>query len=458
MVEPQLDTKEFLRLILDGNRREAERQASQLFEDRGAGYLYEEIIQPALYEVGQLWQSSDISVADEHLATEVVASSIASLYSQFPWPTGGPRVVLGCVEGERHELGARMVGDLLALHGWDERFLGADVPLEHFASKVKDVVPTMVAISVTLDRHLSRTRDLVEVVRHVHPTAKILVGGLATRALESNDVLGADAIAQSGTHAVAIARHWDPGMSEFAFRDESPRHELERLREEWVSMVTHDLRHAVQTIVLAAELLMHLRSGEATGAEARALDQIRRVSARLSRMVCDLSQASQIASNRLSVAPRRVDICGLVSSLVDEQRAQHHAFVIRSTLPHACEVWVDPDRVQQVLSNLFSNATKYGERDGDVRVDIVPRGDFIEIVVANRGIGISAEQMPHIFERFKRARGAHPNGNGLGLGLYIAKGLAEALGGNLWAESVPGQWTAFHLILPTTPGVSAVAV
>lgn len=454
-VKTELVHQEFLTLILSGDRREAERRASQLFEDHGAGYLYEEIIQPALSEIGELWRSNRITVADEHLATEIAASAVASLYSQFPWPSGGPCVVLGCVEGERHELGARMVGDLLALHGWDERFLGADVPVDNFAAKVGEVTPTMVAISVTLDRHLSQTKALVEAVRHVCPAAKILVGGLATKALPGPEELGADAIAQSGSQAVAIARHWDRRMKEIAIDDGSPRHELERLREEWVSMVTHDLRQAVQTIVLSAERLLHLRGSEAIGAEARAIEQIRGASRRLNRMIGDLSEASQIASNRLSVIPQMIDVCAIVRALAEEQRAQNRMFSVRTSAPQACEAWADPDRVHQVLGNLFSNAAKYGDRGVEIHVDIVSRGEFREVIVTNHGAGIPPEELPHVFERFKRVRSASQSGRkpGLGLGLYIAKGLVEALHGDLWAESVPGQWTAFHMTLPTTPAV-----
>jgi signal transduction histidine kinase len=453
-MDAELDRTEFLRLLLSGDRREAERHASQLFEDRGPGYLYERVIQPALYEVGNLWETKRINVADEHLATEIAASSIASLYSRFPWPTGGPRVVLGCVEGERHELGARMVGDLLALNGWDERFLGSDVPIEHFVSKVADVAPSLVAISVTLDRHLSTARALVEAVRHVHPATKIIVGGLATQALDGPDVLGADAIAQSGSQAVAIARHWDSKTSPISLDDESPRHELERLREEWVAMVTHDLREAVHTIVLSTELLLHLRVGSATEAEARAIDRIRGASSRLGRMISDLADASQIASNRLSITRRSVELYAFLGALVEDQRARGRRFVLRGPVSETYELWVDPDRLHQIFENLFSNAAKYGDHGGEVRVDIVPRGDCVEVIITNDGPGIQPEQLPHVFERFQRARGAQDDTKpGLGLGLYIARGLVDALGGRLWAESVPGQWTAFHTTLPTRAAV-----
>ncbi len=108
-------------------------------------------------------------------------------------------------------------------------------------------------------------------------------------------------------------------------------------------------------------------------------------------------------------------------------------------------VWVDPDRVHQVLDNLISNAVKYGRPDAEIRIEWLNRGDRLEVVVTNHGPGIPAEELPQLFSRFGRTRGARTHRTpGIGLGLYIARGLVEAHGGRIWAESVPGQSTSFH--------------
>ena len=199
----------FLELILDGDRRRAKDCARQLFEQHGVVFLYEKVVQAALHEVGALWLANRITVADEHLATATAQAAVAALYPLFRWPPRGPRVIVACAQGERHDFGARMVADLLALDGWDERFLGADVPVEDLVRKVRKLTPKVVAISVTLSHHLRMAESAIRLVREALPTAKILLGGRAM--IDHPDAaasLGADAIAHSGSEAVEVARAW----------------------------------------------------------------------------------------------------------------------------------------------------------------------------------------------------------------------------------------------------------
>ncbi len=172
-------------------------------------YLYEEIVRPALEEVGALWYSNQITVADEHLATAAAQSAIAALYPQFPWPPRGPRVLVACAQGERHELGARMVADLLALDGWDERFLGSDVPVEDLARKAQEIAPRVVGLSVTLPVCIPAVRSAIDLTRSLSPGVKILLGGRATVDRRGvAELLGADVVVRRGAEAVEVARGW----------------------------------------------------------------------------------------------------------------------------------------------------------------------------------------------------------------------------------------------------------
>jgi len=199
----------FLQLILDGDRRGARDCARQLFEQHGVVFLYEEVVQRALHEVGALWLANRITVADEHLATATAQAAVAALYPLFQWPPRGPRAIVACAQGERHDFGARMVADLLALDGWDERFLGADVPVEDLVRKVGELAPKVVALSVTLPHHVRMAESAIRLVRATLPAAKILLGGRAILDRpEGSGSLGADAIAQSGSEAVEVARGW----------------------------------------------------------------------------------------------------------------------------------------------------------------------------------------------------------------------------------------------------------
>jgi signal transduction histidine kinase len=107
-------------------------------------------------------------------------------------------------------------------------------------------------------------------------------------------------------------------------------------------------------------------------------------------------------------------------------------------------------RIGQVLGNLLSNAIKYGEKGSEIVVRLHRQDDEVDIAVTNHGKGIDPEDLPRIFSRFMRSKAAHGSGvRGLGLGLYIAKGVVAAHGGRMWVESVPGETTTFHVALPT---------
>ncbi|HEX8796138.1 MAG TPA: cobalamin-dependent protein [Polyangiaceae bacterium] len=197
----------FLGFILEGDRREAEAYARRVFERHGVAFLYEQVIQPALQEVGRLWWANRISVADEHLATNTAQSAVAALYPRFDWPPRGPRVLLACAAGERHEFGLRMVADLLALDGWDDRFLGGEVPTEDLVHHAKGFDPRVIALSVTLVWHVGVTKDAIDLLRGALPSAKVLVGGSAVD-VAGREAMGADAAARCGTEAVEVIRGW----------------------------------------------------------------------------------------------------------------------------------------------------------------------------------------------------------------------------------------------------------
>lgn len=142
--------------------------------------LHLEVIQAAQYEIGRLWQENRISVAQEHMATAISQYVLAHLYRHLPRdPSNGKVVMMACVEGELHEVGARMASDFLEMAGFDVRFIGANVPAEHLARLVRESPPDLLALSVTMPFHLPQLRDAVAKVRAVAPNLPIAVGGLA---------------------------------------------------------------------------------------------------------------------------------------------------------------------------------------------------------------------------------------------------------------------------------------
>jgi methanogenic corrinoid protein MtbC1 len=198
---------DFLGAILAGDQGEALAVAEQAFE-RGLDYFYEEVVATAMVEVGRLWQEDRLSVAGEHLATAIAESTIASLYPRVAWPVGGPPAVVACTSPERHQLGARMVGDLLALDGWSTFFLGGDVPTPAMIEMARSRRIVLVVLSATLPHHLAALGGTIRELRRAPPGARLLVGGRAVSALPDPVTLGADAWARSGGEGARIARAW----------------------------------------------------------------------------------------------------------------------------------------------------------------------------------------------------------------------------------------------------------
>jgi PAS domain S-box-containing protein len=244
----------------------------------------------------------------------------------------------------------------------------------------------------------------------------------------------------------------EPAGAAIVFQDIRTLKELERLREEWTSVVAHDLRQPVAVIELTVDGLLRCNPDAAPERTLRGLERIKTSSRRLGRMIDDLLDASRIESRRLTVQPRLVDLAALVAGAVEQARETLPGAPIRAVAEGPQPAWVDPDRIQQVLDNLLSNAVKYGEPGREIRVDVAPREGAVELVVTNHGEGVAPDQQRSLFCRFARTREAREGSvPGLGLGLYISRGIVEAHGGRMWVESTPGETTSFHCLLPRPP-------
>ncbi|WP_437590271.1 PAS domain-containing protein [Sorangium sp. So ce1000] len=231
------------------------------------------------------------------------------------------------------------------------------------------------------------------------------------------------------------------------FDDITRLKELERLKEEWTSVVAHDLKQPVTTIIGYATQLE--RKPQVAAAVKTRAGHILTSAKRLGRMVSDLTDISQIESRRLAIERAPIDLRALVEAVVERMTSETEGRAIdvesRSEIPI---VRADAGRVEQVLSNLISNAVKYGDPETPIRVTLERRDDAVQISIRNSGRGIPAEDLPLLFERFFRGKAKEERVVGLGLGLYIAKGLVEAHSGRIWVESPEDGHTTFHFTLP----------
>ncbi len=176
----------FIQAILRGQRQAALNVALEALRDgHAAAEVYVEIFQNSLYEVGRRWESNQITVAEEHMATAITQYVVAQMYSRLSQSgvARGKMIIVG-VEGELHQVGANMVADLLDADGWDVRFLGTNMPHAGILSAVAEHQPTVLGLSATMIFNLPKVRQLIDDVRDTFGdrAPHIILGGSAFRA------------------------------------------------------------------------------------------------------------------------------------------------------------------------------------------------------------------------------------------------------------------------------------
>ena len=234
--------------------------------------------------------------------------------------------------------------------------------------------------------------------------------------------------------------------------------DLSRLKDEFLSIASHELRTPVTSIKGYTQLAKTLIREEDLGTSEEyldiALDQIDR----MSRLIVELLDVSRIETGRLEIRREPIPWPSFVRDVVQ----RHHTAVsdrrFHVNVPgNGTLVVGDRDRLEQVLGNLLENAVKYSPDGSEIFVDVQERSDQIVTSVCDRGIGIPNDELAQVFERFHRGRQvSSTNYGGLGLGLYIARQIVERHGGSIWVESKEGSGTTFSFSLPVA-SVSSVA-
>jgi len=181
MIEPTY--QEFLGNLLSGKRASCLEQVRQLLEQGiEIKTLYTELFQKSLYEVGELWERNQISVATEHLATSIIESAMGLIQPLlFGGQRTGRKAVVSCVANEFHQVGGKMVADIFELHGWDGYFLGANTPLADLLEMLKEKKPDVVCFSLSIYSNLPELLAAIAKVNQEFPALDILVGGQAFR-------------------------------------------------------------------------------------------------------------------------------------------------------------------------------------------------------------------------------------------------------------------------------------
>ncbi|MHC5132693.1 ATP-binding protein [Pseudomonas glycinis] len=222
-------------------------------------------------------------------------------------------------------------------------------------------------------------------------------------------------------------------------------------RDDLVAVVSHDLRNPMTVISMLCGMMQKAFSSEGAHTSRRistAIDTMQQATARMNTLLEDLLDTSKIDAGRYSITPQALE----VGHIFEEAQA------LLSPLAHDKDISIsfqadpdlrihaDPERLFQVLSNLVGNAIKFTPRMGTVGVHAKSVGDEIVFIVRDSGEGIPKEHLPHVFDRYWTIKEGNPTGTGLGL--YITQGIVEAHGGQIVAESEPGQGSEFRFTVP----------
>jgi signal transduction histidine kinase len=222
--------------------------------------------------------------------------------------------------------------------------------------------------------------------------------------------------------------------------------ELNDLRSDFVSMVSHELRSPMTVVAGIAHLLQWRKDKLADTDRDQLLDTLERESRRLTRMVSEFLDLEAIDRGRIKLQLELVDLVELAAeAMVDSGHAPRTDLI---TGLEGAKVSADRDRVKQVILNLLTNAAKFSEETAPIILSVEPVGDEVKLSVKDRGPGIPADQMDKLFERFSRLTTTVGRAPGSGIGLYVSRMIVEMHGGRIWAESTPGAGATFSFTLP----------
>lgn len=227
---------------------------------------------------------------------------------------------------------------------------------------------------------------------------------------------------------------------------------LSQVKSDFVSTVSHELRTPLTTMKEFTSIVLDGLSGPLTDSQKEYLEIIKSNIGRLSRLIDNLLDISKIEAGKIELKKTLVDIVGLAGAAVYSlmpEAAKKHIELKTSFSAAAVNIYADPDKITQVITNLINNAIKFTPDNGKIAVEIEAAEKEIECRVIDTGSGIAPEDMDKLFTKFQQLNRASASGaKGTGLGLAISKELIQMHDGKIWAESKPEQGSKFVFTLP----------
>ncbi|MGM0441517.1 MAG: ATP-binding protein [Elusimicrobiota bacterium] len=245
------------------------------------------------------------------------------------------------------------------------------------------------------------------------------------------------------------------GLAEDINRMAKKLKELDEMKQDFISSVTHEFRSPLNAMAIHFDLLFKGRLGEMTEEQKKSLTVLRNNAKRLEKFINDLLDISKIERGKMEISSENFDLIPVIDEIFSLYKVQGEKkdVIMEKKLPESLpQVNGDPDRTKQILSNLINNAIKFTPADGRVTVSAEKDSeDFVKVNVEDTGMGIPEEDRKGIFSKFEQVKGVRKKikgQKGTGLGLAIAKQIIEEQDGKIWVESEVDKGSVFHFTLP----------
>ncbi|NLG29355.1 MAG: GAF domain-containing protein [Chloroflexi bacterium] len=237
-------------------------------------------------------------------------------------------------------------------------------------------------------------------------------------------------------------------------RDVTAQREIDRIKSDFLSVVSHELRTPLHSIKGFVDIILMGKTGEINELQRDFLTTVKEATTNLQRLINDLLEFSRMEAGQIKLKPEMISLYDAAQAVVEQLAplAQEGQLTLSNAVaPDIAQVEADRARIEQVITNLVSNAIKFTPAGGAVTVTADDLGEQVRVAVADTGIGIAEDELPRVFQRFYQVDGSATRSyRGTGLGLTICKFIVEYHSGRIWAESTVGRGSTFYFALPKT--------